>query len=561
MSTISSGVGLISGLPISDLVDSLMAIQEKPLTLLQQQAAALVTRRTAWIQISAQLLSIQNLAGRLASADAFRATAAASSNESALLATADTDAALGEYTFTVRNLATRHQLISGGFATRDRTPIGAGTLTIENASGMVNSSTPLTLLNGGEGVQGSKIRIPDRAGRAAEIDLRSAATIDDVLSAVNAQTTAAVRATVEGSHLVLRDQTGLSTGDLVVAEVNGGRTAADLGLLTAPVDGVITGGELVTLSDGTRLSDLNDGNGVRVLDTQKDFRVTLADGTTLDYDLSGRLNLERRDNGDGTFTDLSTPLALLNHGAGVPTGAIHVTNRAGVESDIDLSSARTIRDVTTDPQWAAAGLSVTISDSHLVVTDNSEGTGSLVIADVDGTTASELGIAGTTTGKTLTGADIYSVDTVGDVLRLINANPDNNDGNGGMKLVASISTDSPRLILTDATSGSQVLQVEALNGSRAAQDLGLLDGAGGNAVVSGRLLAGLDSVLLRSLNGGRGVATPGSIQLTDRSGGTATVDLSSAETLADVVAAINAAGTTISASVASSGLPWRPPEA
>ncbi|MGH7137800.1 MAG: flagellar filament capping protein FliD, partial [Pirellulales bacterium] len=50
-----------------------------------------------------------------------------------------------------------------------------------------------------------------------------------------------------------------------------------------------------------------------------------------------------------------------------------------------------------------------------------------------------------------------------------------------------------------------------------------------------------------------GIATPGKIQLTDRSGATATVDLTNASTLSDVIGAINGAGLGLTASVNAAG--------
>jgi hypothetical protein len=55
------------------------------------------------------------------------------------------------------------------------------------------------------------------------------------------------------------------------------------------------------------------------------------------------------------------------------------------------------------------------------------------------------------------------------------------------------------------------------------------------------LLAGLGSKLIRNLNGGQGITTPGSITVTDRSGLTATLDFSSAESLDEILTAINGA--------------------
>jgi len=565
MAGISSGVGLVSGIDLSSLVDSLMLLQSRPLEQMRTRLGTLVSRRTAYIQLSAQLLSLQNTAARLSTASSFSRSRAVSSQESVLVATASSEAAVGQYTFTVHSLASTHQVISSGLASRNASPVGAGTLTIETAAGTLNHSTRLGMLNGGEGVRAGKIRITDRGGRSAEIDLRTAVTVDDVVSAINSASSIEVHARVEGDRLVLQDTSGATLGPLSVAEVSGGRTAADLGLLGSSGGGLITGRRLIRLSDDTRLEQLNDGNGVRTRNGLKDLRVRLADGTALDIDLSSRLTNEIRNNGDGTTTDLSTRLALLNRGGGVPAGVIKVTNRAGVETRIDLSGAETIRDVITHEGWAAAGLEVSLSGGHLVIRDTSATTGATTIADVDGATAAALGIAKSATTGTLTGDDVYFVETIGDVLRLINTHVDNDDGAGGLKVRAEISADGPGLQLTDLTTGGNAFRVEALNDSRSAEDLGILGFANGNTINSRRLLSGLNTTLLRSLNGGAGVlrglsfATRladlhhgagiplGRIRISTRDGGQHDLDLSTAVTLDDVRAAIEAvAGLSVS---------------
>ena len=536
MSIVSNGVGLISGLPISDMIDAMIKVQQQPVELLKTRVTNLTNKRTALLQISAQLMAMQNAASRLDSSDFFNTSKAASSDETSMLATASTGASAGQYTFTVRNLAASHQLISRGFASRSSTPVGGGTFTIETADALLNRSTSLGRLNGGDGVSAGKIRVTDRAGGIADVDLTSAQTIDDVVNAINGQTTADVQARIDGDRLVLEDKTGLATGALSVAEVGGGSTAADLGLLGSSTTGAITGSNLVSLSSRTQLGDLNDGNGVRRAKNQADFTVSLADGTTLAVNLSELLTQD-------------TPLSLLNNGEGVPDGQIKLTNKAGKTATLDLSAATTIGDVKTAIESAGLNMTVSFVGAHMVVTDGSTGKESTKIEEVgDGTTAQALGLAGSTTGKSLTGKDIYFVRTIGDVLRLINTS----EGNGG-KLVASISSDGLGLTLTDTTTGSGQLQVSAANGSKAAEDLGLLTAASGNQLQSERLLAGLSTVLTRSLNGGRGVGL-GQIQMTDRAGTSATVDLTGAKTLADIIAAINAASTEITASVSASGL-------
>ena len=64
-----------------------------------------------------------------------------------------------------------------------------------------------------------------------------------------------------------------------------------------------------------------------------------------------------------------------------------------------------------------------------------------------------------------------------------------------------------------------------------------------------RIVGGLESVLLASLNGGEGLGTLGELDLTDRSGATDNVNLAGAETLEEVLDLINAADVGITAQV------------
>ncbi len=77
-----------------------------------------------------------------------------------------------------------------------------------------------------------------------------------------------------------------------------------------------------------------------------------------------------------------------------------------------------------------------------------------------------------------------------------------------------------------------------------------LTGTAVDGVITGRrIISGANTVLLSSLGGGKGLGELGAINLTDRNGASATVDLSNAETLEDVIEAINAAPVQITARV------------
>ena len=535
MSTFSSGIGLVSGLNIQSIVDGLIAVQSRPITLLKNRVAGITQQRTALLTLSAQLLAIRSASARFKTASAFTTSTATSSNEQVLLATTGSSVSTGQYSFLVRNLASNSQVISTGFATSDSTSLGTGTLTIETSAALVNKSTLLRNLNGGSGVPAGKIRITDRAGASAEVDLTGAATIRDVIHAINSQTSADVTASVKGDRLVLTDQSG-GTGTLRVQEVGSGHTAAGLGLLGSISAATLEGQNLVRMSGSTALADLNDGVGVRRSGGASDFVINLSDGTSLNIGLSEQI------------TD-ATRLATLNNGGGIPAGSFKITNRAGQTANIDLTAATTLGDVKAAVTAANLNVAVTYNGGKLVLTDTSTGTNTLKVEELSGgTTAASLGIAKPSINNTITGDTVYRVQSLGDVLRIINT-----DVNNTNKVTAALSADGRGLTLTDHTGGAGALTVTAVGTSKAAADLGLDAAASGNTLTTRRLVGGLDSVLLRALNGGAGVER-GVISLRDRAGNLAQVDVSGAQSLHDVLDAINAAGLGITASVASNGL-------
>lgn len=535
MGTITSRVGLISGMPIGDIVDQLMAIEARPLVQLQRRQGEIDSIRTVFMELSARLLALKTATSRLDERDFFRQARVNSSNENVMLATVEAGAAPGTYTFQVRSLVTTHQLISRGYADQDRTPVGAGVLTVEIGGGDLARSTSLETLNGQRGVRIGTIRITDRSGASGDVDLSAALTIDDVLRAINSQTAVGVRASVAGDRLVLTDLTGQTTGNLTVQDIGGGYTAADLGIAGSVASETLVGQDVHYITDETALSLLNDGNGVGRAEGVDDFRITLRDGTQIDVGLSDRLRFE-------------TSLAALNSGAGVRLGTIRITDRDGTSTEVDLSGAQTIRDVTD--AISASGVNVTVSlvGSHLLLTDgtgNEEG--EFKVEDVDGYAARDLGIAGQIEGSAITGSDIYRVATMGDVVRAINLDSDNTGA-----LEASLSSDGARLVLEDTSWGSGAVTVESLNDSQAAGDLGILGVSSTGTVTGQRLWGGLNTVLIRSLNGGSGVDL-GTVRITDRSGAAATVDLSNVETVWELLDALNGAGVAVSAGLNGSG--------
>jgi flagellar hook-associated protein 2 len=420
MSRITSSIGLITGIPIEETITKLLAVAARPRDLIVSRARTLDAERLAVTKLTTLMLAFEFEVNRLASTTLFQSRTVTSSDAAILKATlADGGSpAIGNYQFRPLQTASAQQLASASFQSLDDLA-EAGTLKF-GFGGFVDKGISLDELNAGAGVRRGTIRITDRAGNTADIDLRLARTVDDVLNAINNNTTASVSAAAVSDTFVLTDTSG-GTGNLRVQDVGGGLTAVDLGLAGINVAAnQATGADVLALHTGSKLAALNDGAGVP-LASGNDLAITLADESTL---------------------------------------------------NIDLGSATTI----------------------------------------------------------------------GAVLTAINAaNP--------AKLSAAISADGNRIELSDLTAGGGTFAVASVGTGTAAEALGLTVDAAGGTISGRRLSSGLRDTLVTSLRGGQGLGTLGEIDITNRNGVLSNVDLSAAETLSEVVAAINAQAVGITAAV------------
>lgn len=422
MGKIQSTVGLITGLPIQNVVDQLMALQAKPRDTLVARQKTLGAEQAAVTDLMALVLGVQFAVRRLSNSEVTGQKKVTVSSPSSLSASATAAAVPGSYTVVPGRLTQSNQLLSGGIAARDAA-LGGGTLSLR-LGGWIDTPQALAELNGGAGIARGKIKITDRSGAWAVIDLRFAQTVDDVLQAINTADGIAVRAVAEGDHFRLVDESG-GSGNLRVQEVAGGTTAASLGLAGINVAASQADGQgVLYLAHPLLLGSLRDGAGLSLRSGQPELHLVFRDGSSLDVDLNPS-------------------------GQGAPK-------------------------------------------------------------------------------------------TVGDLLTRLNAADPT-------RLAARISNDGQRLELEDLTSGMGSFQISSTAGGTLAEELGLAGTHVGGLATGSRLLSGLKTTLLSTLRGGQGLGTLGTIQLTDRTGATATVDLSGAETLDDVLAAINGAGLSLRA--------------
>ncbi|NOX59401.1 MAG: flagellar filament capping protein FliD [Planctomycetes bacterium] len=556
MSGISSGIGLASGLPTQQIIDSLLASQARPRRILTERLAQVQAQRTAFIELNARLVGLQSSVSGIKNPTFFNQFLANSSNEDVLTAIASVGASPGVVELTVKSLVTAQQMISGGFADADSTPVGAGEITIEIGAGMLSKPTKLGDLNGGAGVRRGIIEITDGAGNSAEINLTATLDIDDVLREINTEGAINVQARVDGNRIILEDRSG-GTGDLRVVDLNDGFAVTDLGLDQPTTGGVITGSDIRFLADTTRLSLLNDGNGIRN-DGRDEFSISSASGAAFNVSMSGLIKE-------------TTRIEVLNSGNGVRLGEIRITNRLGKSATIDLSGAQTVGDITalvaaaTDGEGNPLGVevssgvgiggigSLTVTDTNEVPTDSEQ---ELIIEDVTGFAARDLGIANSTTDSTFIANGIHRIESVGDVLRAINF-AEGNDGS----VVATLGANG--IVIRDTGIGADPLVITALADdagkvSSTAADLGIEGTFTGfdRTVVSRDLLAGLNTVLLSSLNGGSGLelGDVSEVSFATRDGAApVTIDFAGAQTVQDIISRINSGVPGLQASLNSAG--------
>jgi flagellar hook-associated protein 2 len=584
MGRISTGVGLISGINSAQIIDQLIQLDSGPVTQLQQRITTANAQKDAYNGLLSQLSDLKTVGTTLTNPLTFQAATANSSDQNVLTATAAAGAAVGTFQFQVARLVSAQQAVTAGFADPNQTKVGAGTITISQGGGELSSETNLSALNGGAGVRRGDFRITDRSGHTAVIDISSAVTLDDVARKINTALDISVKATVGRDGLVLTDQSGQTTSNLSVQEVGDGNTAADLGLVGSVADNTLTGGDINSIGRATALAQVNDGRGIRLASSAgADVRILAGDGTTFDVSLAtaktvgqvldlintagaGKIRADVPAGGDGIrLTDLtggggaivvadlngskaaedlgltatatgtlnggpliaalnSTLLSSLRGGAGVPLGEISITDRLGNAATVDLSGATSVQDVINGINNAGTGVraSLNASGNGLQLTDTTGGTGNLVVADVNSTTAAALGLAGTYNASVTTvgGANLHrqyittntllsdynggkgvtqgkfritasngtqaDIDlssgnfvTLGDVIKNINSR--------GIGVTASINANGNGLLLTDTAGGGGQLKVENTSGTPAT-DLNIIGtAAAGATTIDGAL--------------------------------------------------------------------------
>lgn len=545
MTGITSGIGLISGINTASLIDQLLAVEARPKFLAIDRMITLQNEQAAFLGINSLLLTLGSSAGLFNQQDIFDTKTATSSNSSVLSASASTSAPTGSYQFLVNQLVSSHQMLSSGFADSDQSAMGMEDISFEFGNGSLASNASLASLNGGTGVQRGTIRVTDSDGNATEIDLTTAVTMDDVLTAINDNTTIDVTATLSGDGIVLTDNAG-GVGTMEVEQIGDETTAADLGILGTATGGVITGTQINSLFESMGLAEFNDGNGVFIGSGTDEVSFTL-EGT-----VGGPFNIVL---GEKTVVDEDNEPAVTTI-QGVIDRINEATGGAIVASLGDDGVSLKLTDTTGSGGITVGegllGETKTITDLGFTVGTGtgSETAGRRVIAGLNSVLARSLnGGNGFNGGTQITitdrnsGVDTFTLDedaSLSDIVDQINAS-------GSVSVTASLNDAGNGLKITDTSGGTGNLDVSG----DAAAALGIEGNVAENVIEGSNLQLQYvsESSRLEDLNYGRGIGT-GSFKITDGRGVSMTVNIDKdAETLDDVISEISSLANTLGVEV------------
>lgn len=217
MATITS-TGIGSGLDVNSIVTQLMAIESRPLTLLQQAKSSLDTQLSAIGTLQSRMSALRDASNALTSVSLWNGTTATSSNAAAVRVSSSSGAAAGNYSVQVQSLATRQNVYSQAFASPSAT-VGSGSLTIELGTWTGSSFA----------ADGTKTPVSITIGE----DETSLTAIRDKINGANAGVTATIVTDANGARLSIASKdTGAANGFRITAAETTDDGSATTGLST-----------------------------------------------------------------------------------------------------------------------------------------------------------------------------------------------------------------------------------------------------------------------------------------------------------------------------------------
>jgi len=285
MATISS-LGIGSGLDLSTLLANLTTAESQPLVAMQARQTSFVAKLSAYGTVQNALSTLQNAATTLGNPTLFQASKATVGNATVLGASTTAQAAAGNYSVSVTQLAQSQTLIAEG-QTDAKTAVGSGTVTFD--FGTIGGGT----LDATSGTYSGASFAADSSRKAVSLTLdASNNTLEGIRDAIN-KSGAGVTASIvnDGSNTPFRlvmtsTQTGKAssmrvavTGDAALQDLLGNDPAGTQKLkqTTVAQNAELTVGGIAVTSGSNTVNEAIQGTaltlnavGVSSVNVQKD---------------------------------------------------------------------------------------------------------------------------------------------------------------------------------------------------------------------------------------------------------------------------------------------------
>lgn len=171
--------GIATGLDTETLVQQLMAIERRPLVLMQERKNLLQQQRDAWRDINTRLNNLRDRMAELSRTSLFEGRSAVSSAADVATASATRDAAEARYNIEVVQLAQSHRVASAK---------------LEDAIGDTGSTRP------------TRLAVGDQAWVEIEIDAKD--TVHTIANKINEADVAVTARVIDGRLVIQADETG-----------------------------------------------------------------------------------------------------------------------------------------------------------------------------------------------------------------------------------------------------------------------------------------------------------------------------------------------------------------
>lgn len=234
-----SSLGLGSGLDVNSIVSQLVALERRPIEMLQARKTELTTQLSSFGLLQSYMSNLQSAAGELAKPSNWSKNTAGSTAIDTVSATASATASPGSYRVEVTTLAAAQSVASDPYAGGSSTVVGTGTLNIQVGSG-TSVAVEITTEN------------------------QTLAGIRDAINAADAGVTASIVSDASGARLLLSARaTGAANTITVTQEVGGTldalTSAGTLAEIQPAADAAFSINGLALTSATNTLSNVIDG--------------------------------------------------------------------------------------------------------------------------------------------------------------------------------------------------------------------------------------------------------------------------------------------------------------